>query len=500
MTEKAKKEGSKTLSGEDAFKLYDTFGFPLDITKEVAAESGLSVDEEAFTALMLEQKKRAREGRKAGGGWDSTSSNILDGTPATEFVGYTQPECESKVIAIVVNGEKVDSASEGDATVVLDKTAFYGESGGQVGDEGVIVVNGREINVIATGKKEGIFLHECELDTEIKVGDSVRACPDMKRRRAIAGNHSSAHLLQAALRRVLGDHVEQAGSMVDEKRVRFDFRHFAPVTPEELARVEALVNEFIISAYSVETVETDPESAKAMGATALFGEKYGKVVRMVKMGDASVELCGGTHVKNTSEIGLFKLISESSVAAGIRRIEGTTGMGVLELLCEKENIIAEAVAASKAQNGAALVERINSLNREVKEVGAKLRELQAKEASRAVEALEGAIVDAGDVKLLFGEIAGADAQTLRSEGDRLRDKYPSIAGVVYSVVEGKILFAAFCGKEAVAAGAHAGNTLKEISPIVGGGGGGRPDSATSGGKIPEKLPEAKAAFFARYGK
>ena len=500
MTEKAKKEGSKTLSGEDAFKLYDTFGFPLDITKEVAAESGLSVDEEAFISLMLEQKKRAREGRKSGGGWDSTSSNILDGTPATEFVGYTETECEAKVIAIVVNGEKVDSASEGDATVVLDKTAFYGESGGQVGDEGVIVVNGREINVITTSKKEGVFLHECELDTEIKVGDSVRACPDMKRRRAIAGNHSSAHLLQAALRRVLGDHVEQAGSMVDEKRVRFDFRHFAPVTTDELARVEALVNEFIISSYDVETVETDPESAKAMGATALFGEKYGKVVRMVKMGDASVELCGGCHVKNTAQIGLFKLISESSVAAGIRRIEGTTGMGVLELLFEKENIIADAVAASKAQNGAALVERINNLNREVKEAGAKLRELQAKEASRAVEALEGAIVDAGDVKLLFGEIAGADTQTLRSEGDRLRDKYPSIAGVVYSVVEGKILFAAFCGKEAVAAGAHAGNTLKEISPIVGGGGGGRPDSATSGGKIPEKLPEAKAAFFARYEK
>ncbi len=500
MTEKAKAEGLKTLSGEDAFKLYDTFGFPLDITKEVAAESGLLVDEDAFTSLMLEQKKRAREGRKAGGGWDSTSSNILDGTPVTEFVGYTESECEAKVLAIVVNGEKVDVASEGDVTLVLDKTAFYGESGGQVGDEGVITVNGREINVITTSKKEGIFLHECELDAEIKVGDTVKACPDMKRRRAIAGNHSSAHLLQAALRRVLGDHVEQAGSMVDDKRVRFDFRHFAPVTAEELARVEALVNEFVMASYDVETIETDPESAKAMGATALFGEKYGKVVRMVRMGEASVELCGGTHVKNTAQIGLFKLISESSVAAGIRRIEGTTGMGVLELLSEKENIIADAVVASKAQNGAALVERINNLNREVKEAGAKLRELQAKEAARAVEALEGSIVDAGDIKLLFGEISGADAQTLRSEGDRLRDKYPSIAGVVYSVVDGKILFAAFCGKEAVAKGAHAGNTLKEISPIVGGGGGGRPDSATSGGKIPEKLPEAKSAFFARYGK
>jgi len=500
ITENAKKNGTKILSGDDAFKLYDTFGFPLDITREIALEAGLEVDTDAFDALMREQKERARAARRAGGGWDSTTENVLEGTPATEFTGYTTLESDAEVIAIIVDGAKVESVSEGDATLVLDRTSFYGESGGQVGDEGVIVTANGSVNVVATTKREGVFLHECEVTVEIKVGDKVKACPDKARRAAIARNHSSAHLLQAALRAVLGDHVEQAGSLVDANRVRFDFKHFAAVTSEELSRVEALVNEYIMAAYPVETVETDPETAKSMGATALFGEKYGKVVRMVKMGDASVELCGGTHVKNTAEVGLFKLISESGVAAGIRRIEGTTGLGVMELLSEKENIIAEAVVASKAQNGAVLVERINALTREIKETAAKLRELQAKEASRAVEALEAGIVDAGELKLLFGEIAGADAQTLRGEGDRLRDKYPSLAGVVYSVTDGKILFAAFCGKEAVAQGAHAGNTLKEISPIVGGGGGGRPDSATSGGKIPEKIPEAKAAFFARYGK
>ncbi|MBR5460436.1 MAG: alanine--tRNA ligase [Clostridia bacterium] len=500
MTEKAKKDGAKLLSGEDAFKLYDTFGFPLDITKEIALEAGLEVDTDAFDALMLEQKQRARERRKAGGGWDSTSVNVLEGTPATEFVGYTALETEAKVIAIIVDGEKVESVSEGDAVIVLDKTAFYGESGGQVGDEGVIVTDKGDIKVVTTTKREGIFLHECEASCEVKVGDTVKTCPDKARRQAIARNHSSAHLLQSALRHVLGDHVEQAGSLVDEHRVRFDFKHFAATTPEELARVEALVNEYIMSAYNVETIETDPETAKSMGATALFGEKYGSVVRMVRMGDASVELCGGTHVGNTAQIGLFKLISEAGVAAGVRRIEGTTGMGVLELLAEKEELLADAVSAAKAQSGAMLVERINAMTREVKETAQKLREMQAKEASRAVEALEASIVEAGELKLLFGEIAGADAQTLRSESDRLRDKYPSLAGVVYSVVDGKVLFAAFCGKEAVALGAHAGNTLKEISPIVGGGGGGRPDSAASGGKLPEKLPEAKAAFFARYGK
>ncbi len=497
MTDKAKAEGKTTLSGADAFKLYDTFGFPVDITKEIALEAGLQVDIDSFDALMREQKARARAARKAGGGWDSTDANLIEGLEKTEFLGYNSLECEAKIIAIIADGALVDSVSEGEATLIFDRTVFYGESGGQVGDTGTIIASTGEVKVLNTAKKDGIFLHECEVESVVNKGDSVKMSLDTLRRQAIARNHSAAHLLQSALRRVLGDHVEQAGSYVDSERVRFDFRHFSPMTPDELSRVEALVNEFILSAHHVNTLETDPETAKSMGATALFGEKYGKVVRMVKMGDVSAELCGGTHLKNTSEAGLFKLISESSVAAGIRRVEGTTGLGVLALLEEKESLLASAVAAAKAQSPAVLADKINAIAKEAKEAGAKVQELLSKEASRAAGELEKKIVKTERFSLLFGELAGADAQTLRGEGDRLRDKYSDMVGVLYAVTDGKIIFSAFCGKDAVQNGAHAGNILKEISPIVGGGGGGRPDSASSGGRDISKLPEAEKAFFER---
>ncbi len=496
----AKNSGNKELSGEVAFKLYDTFGFPVDITKEIALESGLGVDIEAFDILMLEQKQRARAARRTGGGWDSTSANVLDGVEPTVFRGYTESECDGKVVAIVVSSQRVESVSEGDAVIVLDCTTFYGESGGQVGDDGVILTDNGSINVVTTLKRDGVFIHECEVNCEVRVGDRVRTVPNFRRRRAIAANHSSAHLLQSALRQVLGEHVEQAGSLVDENHVRFDFKHFAPMTQKELEETENIVNGYIIDSINVDTIETDPESAKAAGAMALFGEKYGKVVRMVKMGSASVELCGGTHVKNTSQVGLFKLVSESGVAAGIRRIEGVTGTGILNLLKEKEELIENAVSAAHAQSGFALVEKINVMVRDMKESNAKLREIQAKEAARESKELENGIVESGGFKLLFGELTGADAQTLRGEGDRLRDKYSNIVGVIYSILDSKLIFSAFCGKEAVALGAHAGNILREISPIVGGGGGGRADSASSGGKLPEKIPEARNAFFAKYGK
>ncbi len=495
MTEKAKAEGKKVLSGADAFKLYDTFGFPVDITKEIALEAGLEVDIDAFDALMREQKERARAARRAGGGWDSADANLIEGIAKTEFLGYDTLETEAQIIAIISDGALVDTVSEGEATLIFDRTVFYGESGGQVGDTGVITAATGEVKVVNTLKKDGVFLHECEVESVISKGDKVKMSPDALRRRAIARNHSAAHLLQSALRRVLGDHVEQAGSYVDAERVRFDFRHFSPMTHDELLKVEALVNEFILDANPVETIETDPESAKAMGATALFGEKYGSVVRMVKMGEVSTELCGGTHLKNTAEAGLFKLIGESSVAAGIRRIEGTTGLGVLTLLENAENTLADAVAASKAQSSQVLVDKINALSKDARDAHAKVQELLAKEATRAAGELEKKIVKTDKFSLLFGEVAGADAQTLRGEGDRLRDKYSDMVGVLYTVVDSKIIFSAFCGKDAVANGAHAGNILKEISPIVGGGGGGRPDSASSGGRDVSKLPEAEKAFF-----
>ncbi len=495
MTEKAKKEGKKVLSGEDAFKLYDTFGFPVDITKEIALEAGLEVDIDAFDALMREQKERARAARRAGGGWDSTGDALIEGIEKTEFLGYNSLVCEATLIAIISDGALVDTVSEGEATLIFDKTVFYGEGGGQVGDTGTVTFPTGEARVINTLKKDGVFLHECEVVSVITKGDRVKMSLDALRRRAIARNHSAAHLLQAALRCVLGDHVEQAGSYVDSERVRFDFRHFAAMTEDELLRVEALVNEYILSAHPVETIETDPETAKSMGATALFGEKYGSVVRMVKMGEVSLELCGGTHLKNTAEAGLFKLIAESGTAAGIRRIEGTTGLGVLALLEEKEKLLKDAVSASRAQSPAVLADKIQSIVKEARDATSKVQELLSKEASRAAGELEKKIVKTERFSLLFGEVAGADAQTLRGEGDKLRDKHADMVGVLYTVVDGKIIFAAFCGKEAVQNGAHAGNILKEISPIVGGGGGGRPDSASSGGRDVSKLPDAEKAFF-----
>ncbi len=488
---KAKEKGESVLSGEDTFKLYDTFGFPVDLTREIIAEDGLTLDDDAFNTLMAEQKKRARENRKAGGGWDDTQSSLITDIAKTEFVGYTDSACEGKVLAIIVDGQLVDEVSEGDAVIVTDKTVFYGEGGGQVGDTGTI--NGSD--VVDTKKKDGVYLHECEVNSLIKVGDTAQLVLDTTRRQAIRRNHSAAHLLQSALRRVLGDHVEQAGSYVDENRVRFDFKHFAPMTADEIKKVEALVNEFILSAHKVETIETDPESAKKMGATALFGEKYGSVVRMVKMGDVSTELCGGTHLSNTAEAGLFKVLSESSVAAGIRRIEGTTGLGVLTLLDEKDKVLHECITASKAQDMTSLPTRITAILSELRDVKSELDAIRAEIAKAKAEGLENAIVKTDKYSLLFGEIEGARADTLRSEGDRLRDKYSDMVGVLYTVLDGKIVFVAFCGKDAVKNGAHAGNILKTISPIVGGGGGGRPDSASSGGRDVTKLPEAKEKFF-----
>jgi len=491
----AKEKGKSVLSGEDAFKLYDTFGFPIDLTREIIAEDGMTIDDDAFNALMTEQKERARANRKAGGGWDNTQSSLIEGLAKTEFKGYTANECKGKVLAIIADGMLVETVSEGEAIIVLDSTVFYGEGGGQVGDKGILVVGENEIAVLDTKKQDGVYLHDCDVTAPISVGSEVTAKIDTARRASIARNHSAAHLLQSALRRVLGDHVEQAGSYVDENRVRFDFKHFAPMTAEEIKAVETLVNSFILGASSVETIETDPETAKSMGAMALFGEKYGSVVRLVKMGDVSAELCGGTHLKNTSEAGLFKVLSESSVAAGIRRIEGTTGLGVLALLDEKDALLTECATVARANDVSSLPAKVTALVNELRETKSEVESLHAKAAASAGADLEASIIKTDKYSLLFGEIKDAKVDVLRGEGDRLRDKYSDIVGVLYSVNEGKIIFAAFCGKDALANGAHAGNILKTISPIVGGGGGGRPDSASSGGKDVTKLPDAKAKFI-----
>ena len=486
----AKNEGKTSISGEDAFKLYDTFGFPVDLTREIAEEKGLAIDDEAFNRLMKEQKDRARAARGNISGWSDTSKTLLKNISATDFVGYTEYECEGKILAIFQDNEAVDTVSEGECTVVTDKTVFYGEGGGQVGDTGEITLGDTVLTVIDTKKTDGVYLHECRVENgSVKVGDTALLTVDKTRRNSIKRNHSAAHLLQAALRTVLGTHVEQAGSYVDEKRVRFDFTHLAALTREEICEVERLVNTAILTAESCSTTVTDIDTARKMGAMALFGEKYGSTVRVVKIGSTSTELCGGTHVGSTGEIGLFKIISESSVAAGVRRIEGTTGTGVLELLAEKEALILDCARELKAQNPATIVQKAQSLQSEIKSTHKELESANARLAQIKTESLLSGIKTVGKFKLLVGKVE-MKPDAVRGLCDTVKSKYSDAVAVFAAINDGKLGFVASAGADAVKAGAHAGNILKEISAICGGKGGGRPDSAMSGGRDIDKVDEA----------
>ena len=488
----AKEKGEKVISGADAFKLYDTFGFPVDLTREIAEEAGLTIDEDAFKALMDEQKQRARAARGNISGWSDSSKSLLENLSATEFLGYGAYECEGKIISIFAGDEAVLSVSEGECTIVTDKTVFYGEGGGQVGDSGVITLGENSLTVIDTKKTNGIYLHQCQVENgSVKVGDVVTLTIDGARRDAIKRNHSSAHLLQAALRQVLGTHVEQAGSYVDENRVRFDFTHLAAMTKEEIEAVEALVNTAILTAEGCETIVTSPDEAKKMGAMALFGEKYGSEVRVVKIGSTSTELCGGTHVSNTGNIGLFKVISESSVAAGVRRIEGTTGLGVLTLLGERDALISATAKELKSPNVTGIAKKAESLQAEIKELKRELDSANSQIANAKAEALFSGIKTVGKFKLLAAKVDMRPDQA-RGLCDTVKDKYSDGVAVFAAVADGKLNFAVAAGADAVKAGAHAGNILREIATICGGKGGGRPDSAMGGGKDIDKIPEALA--------
>ena len=492
LIDEAKAENKKVLCGADAFKLYDTFGFPVDLTREIAAEAGLSLDEDEFKALMDEQKNRARAARGNISGWSDDSKNLLKTLPETSFVGYDSNECEARVLSIIANGESLDEISEGECSLVFDRTVFYGEGGGQVGDTGVIESESASLTVLDTKKTNGIYLHEVSLDGgKLKVGDTVTLKIDVERREAIRRNHSACHLLQYALRTVLGTHVEQAGSYVDEKRVRFDFTHLSAMSKEEIARVEQLVNENILLAERCETEITDIASAKKKGAMALFGEKYGDTVRVVSIGSKSVELCGGTHVSSTGNIGLFKIISESSVASGIRRIEGTTGLGVLALLGEKDNLIAEVARELKTQDTGSVAKRVGALQLEIKEVKRELESANSRLSELKTASLLDSLKTVGDYKLLCAKL---DVKPDEARGicDSVKSKYPDGVAVIATVFAGKLNFVAAAGAEAVKRGAHAGNILKEISVICDGRGGGRPDSAMSGGKDLSRVDEALA--------
>ncbi len=492
LIESAKVEGKTALSGADTFKLYDTFGFPVDLTREIAEEAGLSIDEDEFKTLMNEQKERARAARGNISGWADSSKSLLENLTATEFRGYTEAECSAKVLSIISEGASVSEISEGECSVILDATVCYGEGGGQVGDTGVITAGDTLLRVVDTKKTNGVYIHECVVENGlVKVGDEVSVKIDADRRASIMRNHSAAHLLQAALRAVLGTHVEQAGSYVDEHRVRFDFTHLAAMTAEEIAEVEKIVNANILLAEQAETIVTTPDEAKKMGAMALFGEKYGSEVRVVKIGSSSTELCGGTHVSNTGNIGLFKVISESSVAAGVRRIEGTTGLGVLTLLAEREGLIRDTARELKSPNPAAIAGKAASLQNEMKELRRELESANSQIANAKAEALLSSIKTVGKFKLLCAKVE-MRADQARALCDSLKDRHPDAVAVFASVSDGKLSFVVSAGAEAVKAGAHAGNILREVAAICGGKGGGRPDSAMGGGRDIDKIPEALA--------
>lgn len=491
----AENAGDK-LSGEEAFKLQDTYGFPIDLTVEILADRGIEVDVEGFRKIYDQYREDTRAARKNAGAdaWKG-EQNLLADEKETVFVGYDRLTAEAKVTAILCEGERVDSVSDGQqAVLVLDTTPFYAESGGQVGDTGVVECATGSLKVTNTQKThEGVFMHAGEVSGIISVGDSVTAKVDAERRLSIMRNHTAAHLLQAALRKVLGTHVEQAGQLVTADSVRFDFTHFSALTADEIKAVELAVNEAILSGVEVTMTEMPIDEAKKLGAMALFGEKYGDTVRVVNAQGCSIELCGGTHVDNTSKLGLFRILSEGSVAAGVRRIEAVTGLGMLKLLERFTAVINDSMTAAKAGKPEEIAERVRALSEDNKRKDGIIDSLNSKIASAQFDRLLSQAVDLGGVKTVAATYWGDDADSLRAACDIVKADYPDTVILLALVKEDKVTFAAACGKDAIARGAHAGNLVREIAKMTGGNGGGRPDSAAAGGKDVAKVPQALEA-------
>lgn len=485
------------FSGEDAFKLNDTYGFPLDLTKDILEEKGITVDEDKFNALLAAQKATARAARKDAGADAWKGNSVKIDADKTEFVGYTDFDCDAKILAIVnADGELVDMLGAGESgTVVLDKTPFYAQSGGQVGDSGVVKNGEDNAFIVADTAKnaDSVYLHKGEVSRGIiSVGDSVFASINATRRKSIMRNHTAAHLLQAALRQVLGTHVEQAGQLVNETEVRFDFTHFNPMTTQEIAKVEMLVNKFILSASSVTMQEMPIEEAKKMGAMMLFGEKYGDIVRVVKAGDFSTEFCGGTHVANSGEIGLFKIVSEASVAAGVRRITAYTGFGSLAYLNLNEMAVKTVASILKTSENEveertqAVISDNKEMEKEIQALNAEITKLKSADMFSKPTLVDG-------LELYIAKIEGTTPDALRSMGDDLKNKGDNVVALIAGVNGEKANLVAVCGKNAIAKGVKAGDLVREIAKLAGGGGGGRPDSAMAGAKDISKLDDALAA-------
>ena len=493
--EKALEEQNKNvLSGEDTFKLYDTYGFPIDLTKEILEEKNITIDEEGFSKCMNEQREKARKARKVSNymGADATVYDEIDPAITSEFVGYDKLKNDSKVTVLTTEEDVVEALSEGDkGTIIVDETVFYVTMGGQEGDKGYITSPEGEFKVDTTIKLKGGKIGHVGVMTKgmIKAGDTVTLLVDSEYRADTCKNHSATHLLQKALRMVLGNHVEQKGSYVDPERLRFDFTHFQSMTAEELKKVEDIVNEKIVEAIPVETKIMTIEEAKKTGAMALFGEKYGESVRVVCIDDFSKEFCGGTHVANTANIRLFKIISEAGVAAGVRRIEALTDKGVLKYYEELEKLVKEASEAAKTES-VQLVRRIHTMNDEIKALSSENEKLKAELANNALGDVSDNVVEIKGVKFVATKVDNVDMNELRNLGDKIKNEIGSgVVLVVSAIGSDKVNMIAMATDDAVAKGAHAGNLIKAVASLVGGGGGGRPNMAQAGGKNPAGIPE-----------
>ena len=489
--EEMKQSGTKELDGEKAFKLYDTYGFPIDLTKEIMGENGFVVATKLFDDLLNEQRTKSKvaRGNMDDAAWENDI--FIDVEGSTVFDGYAKLKGTSNVLAIAKGSERVEEAEAGEeVTLVLDRSTFYAESGGQVGDTGIIESDDSSLKVIDTKKSNGKFLHICKVENGVvKIGDKVTTLVDKERRQSIKRNHSAVHLVQAALREVLGKHVAQAGSYVDEYRFRFDFSHYQPLTEDEILKVGMLVNKKIMEAIPVECFEEDVATAKSMGAMALFSEKYGSRVRVVKMGDFSTELCGGCHVENTGKLGLMKILSETGVSAGVRRIEGVTGYNVILQMREKSKLIDDVSSVLKT-NPSDLLNRAEGIVAELKDARHEIDSLKSKLAKNSVDDILGNTEDIGGVKVVTKILDdNIDMNTMREIGDNIKNKIPNAFVVLASKIGEKVNLISMASKEAIDKGANAGAVISEIAKQLGGGGGGKPDSAQAGGKKPEKTEE-----------
>lgn len=489
-----KERKSKILDGNRVFKLYDTYGFPVDLTKEILDEEGIDLDQKAFESLMEIQRERARAARQDTDylGSDNPLNKAIKEDDDTEFVGYDHLKFNAEIIGIIRDNKRVESASDGDEVfIILDKTPFYAESGGQIGDKGFIYTENSKVIVEDVVYILGDHvLHKAKVEgDDIHILDRVEAVVDEDRRLSTARNHSTTHLLHRALKDVLGDHVEQAGSYVSPDRLRFDFSHFAAMTKEEILQVEYKVNDKIMACLNIDTMETDFDEAREMGATALFGEKYDDIVRVVRMGDYSTELCGGTHLKNTGQIGIFKIISEAGIAAGVRRIEAITGVEVQKWINENMQLI-EDVSSSLKTNPRDLIKRAEGLLEQIREKDLEIQQLKREASMGSVDELLAKKTSVRDVNLIVAELDSSDVKELRETADILRDKIQSGVVILASSKDGKVNFVTVASKDLIKRAIHSGKLAKELASITGGGGGGRPDMAQAGGRHPEKIEEA----------